>query len=52
MTLECHFSVDPYPKRDTRMAFAEELGVKEVQIQHWFQNRRARSKIRREHVQS
>ncbi len=49
--LEEQFVRQPYPNRQVRAALAEELGVREVQVQHWFQNRRARGKSRGEHYQ-
>ena len=46
--LEEAFLAQPYPTRDDRAIMAGQLGVREVQVQHWFQNRRARGKTRGE----
>ena len=42
--LEMHFEADSYPTKETRLALALSLGVKEYQVANWFQNRRSRKK--------
>jgi len=44
MVLEDQFAANPYPSRDERASLAAMMGVKDVQIQNWFQNRRARGR--------
>ncbi len=40
--LEETFCANQYPRREERLALAQELRVTEAQIRNWFQNRRAR----------
>ena len=46
--LEQRFLADPYPTKQTRAVMAEDMGVREAQIFNWFQNRRARGKLKGE----